>query len=55
MTDRVTTISDQAAARDALQIMLEDKISCLPVVDDGDGLIGVITETDFMRLLYEVG
>jgi CBS domain-containing protein len=52
MSDQVVTIEESAPAREALRIMLERKISCLPVVDES-GLIGVITETDFMRHLYE--
>ena len=34
---------------DALQIMREKKIGCLPVVIDGE-LIGIITEMDFLRI-----
>ena len=53
MTDRVETIEASAPARQALKIMLERKISCLPVRDPHGSLVGVITETDFMRLLFE--
>lgn len=55
MTDRVETIDESEPAKEALRIMLEKKISCLPVADASGGLVGVITETDFMRLLYESG
>ncbi len=34
---------------EALQIMREKKIGCLPVVTDGE-LIGIITEMDFLRI-----
>jgi CBS domain-containing protein len=30
--------------------MLEHKISCLPVVGDDQQLVGIITETDFVRI-----
>lgn len=53
MSTDVQTIGPDAPARDALARMLENKFSCLPVVDDDGGLIGVITETDFMRLLHD--
>ena len=33
--------------------MLEHKIGCLPVVDDARGLVGIITEGDFMRLYVQ--
>ena len=34
---------------EALHIMREKKIGCLPVVTDGE-LIGIITEMDFLRI-----
>lgn len=53
MTDHVSTIRPDAPARDALKVMLDDKIGCLPVVDADEKLVGVITETDFLWVLYE--
>jgi CBS domain-containing protein len=53
MSDRVQTIDERAPAREALRIMLDGKIGCLPVTGDDGALVGVITETDFMRLLYD--
>lgn len=52
MTADVSTIAPEAPARDALKIMLEDKIGCLPVVGRDGQLVGLITETDFLRLLF---
>jgi CBS domain-containing protein len=31
--------------------MVESKIGCLPVLDDRDKLVGIITESDFVRLV----
>ena len=53
MSTNIVTIADTALAREALEIMLEKKISCLPVEGDDGQLVGVVTETDFMRLLYD--
>jgi CBS domain-containing membrane protein len=36
----------------AAQIMLENKYGCLPVVD-GDRLVGILTEADFVKLAIE--
>ena len=36
---------------EATRIMLDHKFGCLPVVDDDDQLIGIITEVDLLRLL----
>jgi CBS domain-containing protein len=33
--------------------MLEDKIGCLPVVNQDNELMGLITETDVMRYFVE--
>lgn len=36
---------------EATRIMLDHKFGCLPVVDEDDQLIGIITEVDLLRLL----
>ena len=38
---------------DAAQIMLQRKIGCLPVMD-GEELVGIITQTDVLRILVEI-
>ncbi len=30
--------------------MWEEKIGCLPVIDDAGMLVGIVTEADFLRL-----
>jgi len=35
---------------DAMHTMRDNRIGCLPVVKDGDELIGIITEMDFLRI-----
>jgi len=53
MVFRVSTISTDTTAEEAAKVMLNDKISCLPVVED-DKLVGIITETDFLKLLIQL-
>lgn len=48
MTKNVVTIGPRQQARDAAQLMLDRRIGALAVVD-GDGLVGIITETDLLR------
>jgi CBS domain-containing membrane protein len=48
MTDDVTSIAPDAPALDAAEIIWENKIGCLPVVEDQQ-LVGIITESDFVR------
>ena len=50
MTPEPITIHPDAPIKKAAQIMLEHKIGGLPVVEEGK-LIGIITETDFCRLI----
>jgi CBS domain-containing protein len=47
MVKQVTTISPDAKLCDAIRLMMDKKIGCLPVVED-DRLVGLITETDIM-------
>jgi len=53
MVFNVRTISPETDLAIAAQTMLDHKISCLPVVD-GDTLIGIITESDFLSLLVDM-
>jgi len=43
------TISPDATVLDALEVMRNKQIGCLPVVDKNE-LVGIITETDFLRI-----
>ncbi len=47
MVKEVTIISPEAKLCDAVKLMMEKKIGCLPVVEN-DRLVGLITETDIM-------
>jgi CBS domain-containing membrane protein len=50
MATVVTTIDSDAPLRDAAALMRERKLGCLPVVD-GEELVGILTEGDFLYLL----
>ncbi len=50
MTPNPISISPDATIGDAAQIMLEHKIGGLPVVEE-DRIVGILTETDFCRLI----
>jgi CBS domain-containing protein len=47
MVKRVVTIPPLTPLKDAVGLMVERKIGCLPVVEDGK-LVGLITETDIL-------
>src|SRR5262245_33350204 len=44
----ITVRPDESVTR-AVQLMLQNKISGLPVVDDKGRLVGIVTEGDFLR------
>ena len=48
------TIAPQASVQEAARLMLKEKIGCLPVLDK-DELVGIVTETDMLQLVTEMG
>ena len=49
MTTVVATIPADATVQEAAKLMLERRISALPVMDEKDRVVGVISEGDLMR------
>ena len=43
MTDEVITATEDVTAREALELMYEHKIERVPIVDDSDHLVGLVT------------
>ena len=50
MTSTVFTVPPGATAHDAVKLMLEKRIGCVPVVEEGK-LVGLLSESDCMRYL----
>ncbi|MFC1665978.1 CBS domain-containing protein [Pseudomonadota bacterium] len=48
MTNDVLTTTPDTLASAAAQVMLEHKIGCLPVIENGS-LVGMLTESDFVK------
>ena len=48
MTTELTTCSSDQTVKDAADLMTEKGISILPVVDDENRLLGIVTESDFI-------
>jgi len=51
MTRNPVTIHENVSIGDAAKVMLERKFSSMPVVDDAEHLVGIITESDIFRLV----
>ncbi len=47
MVTEVTTVGPESEVTEAVRLMVNRKIGCLPVVE-GDRLVGLITETDIL-------
>jgi CBS domain-containing protein len=53
MTKDVLTVREESRASEATALMLDHKIGCVPVVGEKMELVGIVTETDFLRLAHE--
>ena len=51
MTPRPVTVDPHDTIEDAALLLLEHKISCLPVVDEGEQVMGMITKNDVFRAM----
>ncbi|MBX3026800.1 CBS domain-containing protein [bacterium] len=51
MTADVVTAEADWPVRHAVEVMLEGRFGCLPVVDAEDRLVGLLSESDCLRLL----
>jgi CBS domain-containing membrane protein len=54
MNKNVVTARIDAPLVTALEVMLHEKLGCLPVVLEDNTLVGIVTETDFNRLALEL-
>ena len=53
MSKDVITVTEDAPLEEAARIMVDNRVSGLPVVD-GDKVLGIITETDIFKTLLEM-
>ena len=49
MTPEVVTVTPETSVLEAIRLMLQRKISGLPVVDAAGALVGMVSEGDFLR------
>ena len=49
MTTGVVTVTAQMRLTDALNLMIENKYGCLPVIDEAGVLVGIITQFDLLK------
>jgi acetoin utilization protein AcuB len=51
MTAKPLTVSPEDDLRQALELLIEEKIGGIPVVDGTEGLVGIVTYVDVLRFL----
>ena len=53
MTDVVITVKPKCTIREAIELLLAERISGLPVVDDRGRLVGIVTEFALLAVAYD--
>lgn len=53
MQEKLVTVTPDATLTEAIHLLMKHRISGLPVVDANQHLVGIVTEKDMLRLLYE--
>jgi len=53
MTEDLVTIHPEASIKEAIELLLKQRISGLPVVDHENHLVGVITEFAMLAMVYD--
>jgi CBS domain-containing protein len=51
MSRKVTTVHEYANIMDVIKLLVERNVTGVPVVDDADRLLGMVTEKDVLTLL----
>jgi CBS domain-containing protein len=51
MTRKVRTVAPDALVVDAAEVMTEHKIAGLPVLDADGAIVGIVTESDLLKML----
>lgn len=53
MTAKPLTLSPEHDLREAVELLLEEKIGGVPVVDETEGLVGIVTYVDVLRCFLD--
>ena len=49
MTTEPLTLAPDDDLQDAVELLIEEKIGGVPVVDEAEGLVGIVTYVDLLR------
>ena len=51
MEEDVETLNDSATIKQAVSILAENRFRCLPIVDDNNHLLGIVTPNDILKYI----
>lgn len=54
MKTRVLSVTKDTDVYEAIRIMVANQVTGLPVIDEEERLVGIVTEKDVLHMLYEV-
>ena len=54
MTTDVITVKSQTSVYQAIQELIDNNITGLPVVDDDMTVVGIVSEKDMLKMLYDL-
>ena len=54
MSSPVITIHVDSSLREAAELMIKNKVGCLPVINDKDELVGILSESDFIAKSHNI-
>jgi acetoin utilization protein AcuB len=52
--EKLVTVTPDTVIEKAVQLMQDRKVSCLPVLDKGQELVGLVTETDILAMFVDI-
>lgn len=55
MSTELVVVRPEVGVHEAVTILLEQRISGLPVIDDKGALVGIVTEQDCLRVAFQSG
>lgn len=50
---KIVTVHPSATVDEAMDLLIKNKIGCLPVIDDKEQLVGIISDKDIFRKIYD--
>ena len=53
MTTKPISLSPDDDLRDAVELLIEEKVGGIPVVDEKEGLVGIVTQVDILRCFLD--